>query len=323
MTKTPRAKRGDTRPLALLGPQRLTPTLSKAVTALGIEGPLATVTAGWQERENDTRELVEHLEGRARNLELHRRAEEVFARDPELADAHRHRQELFRRLQELYAFRLDAAKRVARELFARPGDHPALASERGDAIESLRRLDERHVGHLSAIHAEFEAEVRPFERDALRAHRKEIEAILGDAGALLVAGGHVAVLVNRLRLFGVPELLGRKPLVAWSAGAMACAGRIVLFHDSPPQGSGNTEVLDPGLGFATDVLPFPHARRRLRLTDPVRIQIMALRFAPAACVAMDDGAHLLRQGGRWVGDAGCQRFGVDGSLVPLAEEALA
>ena len=121
------------RRLGLLGPQRFDPTLAAAVRALGIDGALATVTAGWQEREAESDELHQHLAGRAVNLELHRRGEAVFARDPELAAAHRERQAMFRRLQELYVFRLDSLKRLCRDLFARPGDDPALASERGEA----------------------------------------------------------------------------------------------------------------------------------------------------------------------------------------------
>ncbi len=322
----PDAVRPDgSRPLGLLGPQRLTPTLSAAVTALGIEGTLATVTAGWQEREGDTRELVEHLAGRAVNLELHRRAEQVFARDPELARAHHGRQELFRRLQELYVFRLEAAKRVARDLLRRPGDDPALASERGDSIETLKRLDERHLAHQRAIHAEFDARWKTYEREAVRAERDALARILEGCAGLAIAGGHVAVLVNRLRLFGVIELLGSKPVIAWSAGAMACADSIVLFHDFPPQGTGNAEVLDAGLGLAPGVIPFPHAKRRLRLSDPVRVQIMALRFSPARCVALDDGAHLLRREGRWSADPGALLFARDGTLVPLpsGEDTLA
>ncbi|MGH7725373.1 MAG: hypothetical protein ACREOU_08090 [Candidatus Eiseniibacteriota bacterium] len=315
------------RSIGLLGPQRLTPTLSAAVTALGIEGSLAVVTAGWQEREDDTRELVEHLAGRAVNLELHRRAERVFERDPELARAHHERQELFRRMHELYRFRLEAAKRVARALFARAENGPALASERGDSIEAIRRLDERHLGQQRAIHAEFEARWRPFEREAVRTEREEIRGVLEKSAGLGIAGGHVAVLVNRLRLFGIVELLGTKPVVAWSAGAMVCAESIVLFHDFPPQGTGSTEVLDVGLGLAPGIQPFPHAKRRLDLSDPVRIQMLALRFAPASCVALEDGAHLLRRGrdARWHGDAGCTRFAQDGAIVPLStvEGALA
>ena len=64
----------------LLGPQRLKPTLADAVRARGCgDVPIATITAGWQEREHDDQELHQHLGERSRNLELFRRARRVFA----------------------------------------------------------------------------------------------------------------------------------------------------------------------------------------------------------------------------------------------------
>ena len=50
-----------TRRLGLLGPQRFDPTLAQAVQALGLDGSLATVTAGWREREAEVDELHDHL----------------------------------------------------------------------------------------------------------------------------------------------------------------------------------------------------------------------------------------------------------------------
>src|SRR5437764_598914 len=129
--------------VVLLGPQRFEPTLASVVRALGIEEDLATVTAGWQEREDEDAELRDHLGARAVN--------------------------------------------------------PA--------------------------------------------------ALIRRTSALAIAGGHVAVLLNRLRLFGILALAEGRTIIAWSAGAMAVSDRIVLFHDSPPQGPGNPEVLGAGLGL--------------------------------------------------------------------------
>lgn len=115
----------------------------------------------------------------------------------------------------------------------------------------------------------------------------------------MIAGGHVAVLLNRLRLFGVIELAEDKPIVAWSAGAMALGARVVLFHDSPPWGAGNAEVLEVGLGCYRGLLPLPDARHWLRLEDPARVALFARRFAPDLCAALDDGAAVRGEPGRW------------------------
>ena len=79
--------------VTLLGPQRFTPTLGEAVARAGIAGRLASVTAGWQEREAEDLELHEHVGERTMNLMLYARSEDVFERDPELAAAVRKFQE--------------------------------------------------------------------------------------------------------------------------------------------------------------------------------------------------------------------------------------
>lgn len=288
------------RTVTLLGPQRLRPTVVAEVDHHGIDGTVAVVTAGWQEREDEVGELGEHLGRPLVNLRLYRRLDEVFAADRELFIAHRERQERLRAMQQLYRYRLDFALEPARALLGRAGDAEVIEPERQAAIDALCELDRRHLARIREVHREFEAAHAPFERPAMAAHRAELAAILESAAAVAIAGGHVAVVLNRMRLFGLAELLGDLPIFAWSAGAMALAERVVLFHDSPPQGMGNPEVLDMGLGLAPDVVVLPHARRRLRLADPARVEILARRFSPAFCVPFDDGEPALTwDGERW------------------------
>ena len=58
--------------LVLLGPQRFRPTLRRATESLGVEGPVAVVTAGWQERESEDTEMARHLEREVLDLHLYR-----------------------------------------------------------------------------------------------------------------------------------------------------------------------------------------------------------------------------------------------------------
>jgi peptidase E len=115
---------------------------------------------------------------------------------------------------------------------------------------------------------------------------------------VLVAGGHVAVLLNRLRLFGFAELARGKPIIAWSAGAMALSDRVVLFHDRPPQGAAHAEILEGGLGLIPGVVALPHAHRRLALEDPERVREFAQRFAPARCLTLEHGSLVRWHAGR-------------------------
>jgi hypothetical protein len=73
---------------------------------------------------------------------------------------------------------------------------------------------------------------------------------------------------------------------------MALAERVVLFHDFVPHGMAATEVHGEGLGAVRGAVLLPHARRRLRVDDRVRMAVLARRFAPARCVLLDDGVRV-------------------------------
>jgi hypothetical protein len=319
------------RQVVLLGPQRFQPTLRSVVDELGVNGRIAAVTAGWQEREEDDAELSDHLGGRVVNLLLHRRGEEASAAEPGLFARLRRRQERLKRLQALYRVRLDPQLTAVRRLYDREGGD-VLDGERAHAIELVRALDEHHLSRVRVIHAEDDVPWPAPEEGRgrypeLERHRAEIARILEGCAALAIAGGHVAVLLNRLRLFRVLELAPELPVFAWSAGAMALAERIVLFHDHPPQGAGNAEVLDVGLGVlgpdlaGEALLPLPHAGLRLRLGDPERVGIFARRFAPLAPVTLDPGARLVLGGGRVREAAGSERLLPGGGRAPVAGAA--
>jgi hypothetical protein len=163
----------------------------------------------------------------------------------------------------------------------------------------VRELDEHHRERVRRLRLDFDREVRPLERDAVGEHRKEVSAMLADASALAIAGGHVEVLLDRFRLFDVLSLLPEDaPVFAWSAGAMVASEEVVLFHDSPPQGAGHAEVHDAGLALFRGAVPLPHARRRLRLDDPSRVGLFARRFHPRRCFALDEGSRATFAPGR-------------------------
>lgn len=309
------------RAVVLLGAQRFDPTLGSAVDAVGVEGLIAIVTAGWQERESEDGVLHEHLKRRSINLRLHRRAEEVFQRDRELAKLHRSRQELLRHKQDFYRIRLEHELEANHVILQRNAPQSILDEEQEASIGAIRLLDDYHLSQCRRVHEEFEEEAKPFERPWVARHRRELARILADCGALAIAGGHVATLLNRLRLFGIAELLETQPIFAWSAGAMAISDRVVLFHDSPPQGPGASELLDRGLELARGVVPFPQPEARLRLDDPERVSVLARRFDPALCLALPARAHVTLEEGRFIRPSGAVRLCTDGTCAPFEGSA--
>ncbi len=300
----------------LLGPQRHKPSLVEAARVLGVDegAKIATITAGWMEREREDRELDEHFGGRTVNLDLWSRSETVLRRDPELEQALKDRLLLLRELQALYRLRLAHAMAACMQLLHRAGNEVPLRHERAASIEALRVLDEEHLRRVADVHEQFDARWQPVQRPAVAHERRQIEALVRDAGAVAIAGGQVAVLLNRLRLFDIASLLKGATVLAWSAGAMALAERVVLFHNTPPHGPGHTEVFGAGLALAPALLPFPHARHRLRFDDVHRVLLTARRFAPALCVPLDDGERVDLLDGAWSFPAGTRRMGADGSV---------
>jgi len=301
----------------LLGAQRFEPTLGTVVSSLGIDGPVALITAGWQEREPEDDELSAHLGGGTTNLHLHARGNQLFQSDPELAAAHRERQDLLRHLQDIYRIRLEHAFMSERDVSAY--DAPVAIREEVAAAstEAIRALDAWHIGHCLRVRDEFEARLKTHERKEVIRHKKELTVLLKDCAAVFIAGGHVALLLNRLQIFGLDELIGDRPVFAWSAGAMALADRIVLFHDDPPEGRVAREVLDAGLGRAPGVVVLPEPERRLKLEVKDRIGLLSRRFAPARCLTFPARSYAVFHGDVCTDVNGVNVLGKDGALSPL------
>jgi hypothetical protein len=286
--------------VVLLGPQRR-PTLDSAVRSLGLAGPFATVTAGWREREPDDGELSALLGGSASqhgvvNLGLYRRGVDVAERDPVFAAGWDELRRTLAGLQEVYLLRLDYALRAVYAVRRRPGVGAEDAFE--EAVAAVRALDEAHLRRVNGARGEFYMRLEPHARPVIAAHREEVAGMLRDASALVVAGGHVGVLADVLHLFNVAAFVGSS-VIAWSAGAMALADRIVLFHDRAPQGPGHPELYGSGLSLVRDVVLLPHARARLLLDDGPRMAVLARRFAPARCVPLEAGTRIEVVDGSW------------------------
>lgn len=299
----------------LLGPQRDNPTVGAAVRIAGVGPRMAVVSAGWQEREGELDDLQAHLGAvELTDLRLYERTEQVLHEDPELFEAWRERQDWLKELQRLYAVRLRHALRATRELDARDGIAALISRERDHALNAVRDLDRHHLREIRRLHFEHWRRWQPAQRPAVAHHREEIAATLEQCDAILVAGGHIAVLLNRLRLYDLGPLISNKTLIGWSAGAMALAQRIFLFHDHSPQGAGNAEVFDTGLGAYRGVIAFPDPETRLAVDDPQRISLLAGRLQPTRGVVLDELSILAWDGRNWHAHGSTGVLGTDGAI---------
>jgi hypothetical protein len=277
--------------VTLLGPQRRVAGARTAVAELIPEGPVATVNAGWRERETDTAELDAVLGGRMLNLELYRRWQQVVAADPEYAAAERRLTAHLEDLRGAYQLRLRHGIAAVRAVSQRVDNDTVRSAALADAVAGVRTLDAWHVERSGELRRAFYAEVGLGERASITDHRHDLARLVADSAGMVFAGGHVGVLLHLLHVFGLAGLL-RPPVIAWSAGAMALSPRVVLYGDHAPYGRPDPEVYAEGLAAYAQAIPFPHARRRLRLTDPEHIGLLAARLAPYLALRLDDGVRL-------------------------------
>ena len=297
----------------LFGPQPPESTqVRDALADLGVTSPVVLVTAGWQEREAEDEALIASLGVPAVNLRLHARSEEIFAEgqrraarsdrvDPDLTEAYKARQERLRHMQVFYRMRLESADDVSHAIALRRVEPELLDEEWNISLDLMRQLDSDHLERCRRVHDAFDARWRLDRRASVKRHREELAALIEPAGALVIAGGHVSSLLNRLRLFDVLDLARHLPILAWSAGAMVLTERIVCFHDYPPYGKDIAQVLDAGFGLAPGLVLLPDPSHRVRLDERAGIGRFARRMSPATCLAMDPGAWLRFEGTRLVG----------------------
>lgn len=305
-------------PRVLLGPQRPVVNLRDAVDAAGIgEGPIAVISAGWQEAEGDIADVQEAVGLPLEDLGLYQRAEALLANEAAMAEAYRLRQNRLIEQQRLYRLRLKPLAQAARAVWRSEGEPDLLRAEKRHAIAQLRALDRHHLQRTELVHREFDTRYSGDTNARLAKHIAEIGEILTHCRAVLVTGGNVTVLLNRMRLFDIGRLIAALPVIGWSAGAMVLAERIVLFHDKTPQGRREPEVLGAGLGLVGGCVVLPDAERRLRRGDRPRTATFSRRFAPDTCYTLDSGSMLHLDSGIVVTARSVRRLKNDGRFSPV------
>jgi hypothetical protein len=271
--------------------------LAAEVAALGVDGPVALITAGWEEGERNDADIDRRLGGGSRNLNLFGRRLDVLESDAEYADAQRLLRTQLDEVREAYLTRLrhalDGVEVVGRR-FADAGQ--PVGSELDATIDAVRALDDAHLAAMTAAYDRFYTAIPPHERGSIAKHREEVASIVDGCVAIAIAGGHVGVLNDCLHLCNVATLIEEKPVIAWSSGCMALTERIVVIDDADPAGR-PAELYGVGIGIARELVVLPAASARLHTHDQGRLSVLARRWAPSVCVLLDAGDRLeLRSG---------------------------
>ena len=231
----------------LLGPQRFTTTVQATLRSLDCEGPVAMVNSGWEEREAEDAELRGVFDDRGVNVSLYSRAVETLASDRDLRVAILEHRTRHAELRAFYGIRLQAAWDTVFAVMRRSSKDDVAEGARRSAVQALRDVDDWYAYEVARIVETTATSQVVQSSEALARQRREVAEIISGAAVVAVAGGHVGILMETLRLFDVAIPL-QTPVIAWSAGAMVVCDAVVLFHDFAPQGVTAPEVFDRGLG---------------------------------------------------------------------------
>jgi hypothetical protein len=287
------------RNLTLLGPQPEYESLRGALNRMGLNGRLALITAGWEEAENEDEPLVHLIPNEIVNLRLFRRSELLFAQDPLVIQMLQKRQDVLRHLRDVYRMRVSYFMRATNKILGASRELVDFQPELDSSLNMLRQLDREYFLRTCQVCDDYDAEIDFDHRPSVVSQREELSEILGGVSAILIAGGHSAIIMNRLKIFSILEMRPDLPIIAWSGGAMALASQMVFFHDRLPQGDSNPEILRAGAGIIGRVLPFPDPANRLRLDDTLRMSVLARRFSDSSCVLLDSSDWVERRNGKW------------------------
>ena len=196
-----RSRSGRGMRTVLLGPQRFRTTVGAAIRTVAPEGTVATVTAGWRDRESDTDELDATLEGRGRHLRLYGRLTDVLDSDQRFAEAALAHRDAVDELAGIYSLRLQRALDSVYTVQRRTVRTDVAASAEADGVRVVQSIDQWYLDAVDQLHGELQAAAPPEESEPIQRHRAEVAEAVGQASAIAIAGGHVGQLLRCLKLF--------------------------------------------------------------------------------------------------------------------------
>lgn len=307
----------DTPPsIVVLGPERPDPILPRVLDDLGVTGAVALISAGWRHDEARDEPLREAVRRPVHNLRIYAAFRHLERESPELVSAYTRKQEELRHLKEHYRTAIVPAMKACQALYLGRKDPGCPWFQQ--AVANLREIDDIFLREVDRLHRRFDEETGPRWHPRVRGMVDTMREVLDRCDAVLIAGGHVGVLRNRLAFFGFDQWLQGRRLIAWSGGAMCISERVLLFHDHTNWGVGIAEYLDRGLGLLPGVVFLPHARARLDLEADDNVAILARRLAPRLALGLENGAVLRGPDLVPTGRPGAAlRLREDGRVVPL------
>lgn len=273
------------------------------------------------------------FEQNIQNLGLYHEFNRLRDIDPGLYAFYHRKQEVIKKTKEFYARKnneflaiLRDQVRMMRELFPNASLNGILDYDVPHHSRDLTGFDEIELFHhfccqdvqdtmakiiendslmlriCDQIEGYFRDRSRVEEHPVYIAMREEFRNRILSANSIFIFGGHMPVLLNRLKFFDLKgvfnEALCRGTnFYTVSAGSMALADKVIVYDDFGHRAEGGHgrefEFFDNGLGLVTKVAIFPHCMDRIQTDEPDNLSYLANRFSSGPCVGLNEESFLL------------------------------
>lgn len=173
-----------------------------------------------------------------------------------------------------------------------------------DTLQSIIVNDERMVKTIVEVERRFEDYTQLKENPVYRQIRQILKETILSANSIFIFSGHTAVLLNRLRFFGLRqtliEALNRGTnFYTIGAGAEILCDKVILFNkpnrewpsDEPLPG-GSFEFFDNGFGLIRTIQILPQDVSQFTVHKPDTLSYIASRFNSHTCVSLDKNSYL-------------------------------
>jgi hypothetical protein len=151
---------------------------------------------------------------------------------------------------------------------------------------------------------EYDQRIAPTERPSIQRYRERVRERIEECRGLLIAGGHVGVLLNRLSLSGLLDGW-RHPVAAWSGGAHVLGATLVFYHQRLPHEAWDLEYSRAGWGWYRQWQLFTRPAERFDLAQRRELAVVARRV-PQLCLLVPPPAEL-----EWDPERGWQGSGIE------------
>jgi hypothetical protein len=171
-----------------------------------------------------------------------------------------------------------------------------------DTLKYIRSNDESMHSTCNQIEAYYRKRSRVDENPSYIKIRNEIRERILSSNSIFIFGGHMPVLLNRLKFFRLKdvfhEALNRGTnFYTVSAGSMVLVDKIIVFDDFSCDDSGDRvrefEFFEKGLGLIKSLTLFPHCMDRIQTDDADNLSYLANRFSSGPCVGLNQDSFMI------------------------------